>query len=152
MQKISDSAPRWGLILPTALCALLCVGYVYSTPAFEFKIHQSIFSTMSWAAVWPGLIGLMILVASFRVRAAIVAPAAGDILIIYQKIGLLCQKIGQDIEHSVARKSAGLSRYFYQILERLQSLLNKTSKHLVIETPGTVMVVVLVLLFYTFVS
>jgi multicomponent K+:H+ antiporter subunit A len=152
MQKISDSAPRWGLILPTALCALLCVGYVYFTPAFEFKTHQSVFSTMSWAAVWPGLIGLMILVASFKVRAAIVAPAAGDILMTYQKIGLLCQKVGQDIGHSVARKSTGLSRYFYQILERLQSLLNNSSKHLVIETPGTVMVVVLVLLFYTFVS
>jgi multicomponent K+:H+ antiporter subunit A len=152
MQKISDSAPRWGLILPTALCALLCVGYVYFTPAFEFKTHQSVFSTMSWAAVWPGLIGLMILVASFKVRAAIVAPAAGDILMIYQKIGLLCQKIGQNLGHSVARKSTGLSSYFYQTLERSQSLLNNSSKHLVIETPGTVMVVVLVLLFYTFVS
>jgi multicomponent Na+:H+ antiporter subunit D len=152
MQKNSDSAPRWGLILPTALCALLCVGYVYFTPAFEFKIHQSVFSTMSWAAVWPGLIGLTILVASFKLRAAIVVPAAGDILMIYQQIGLLCQKIGQNLGHSIARKSAGLSCYFYQTLERSQSLLNNSSKHLIIETPGTVMVVVLVLLFYTFVS
>jgi len=151
-QKITDSAPRWGLILPTALCALLCVGYVYFTPAFEFKIYQSIFSTMSWAAVWPGLIGLMILVASFKVRASIVAPAAGDILIIYQKFGLLCQKLGQNLANFIARKSIGLSRYFYQTLERSQSLLNNSSKHLVIETPGTVMVVVLVLLFYTFIS
>jgi multicomponent Na+:H+ antiporter subunit D len=152
MQKISDSAPRWGLILPTALCALLCVGYVYFTPAFEFKIHQSVFSTISWAAVWPGLIGLMILVASFKVRAAIVAPAAGDILMVYQKIGLLCQKTGQNLGHFIARIYTGLSSYFYQTLERSQSLLNNSSKHLVIETPGTVMVVVLVLLFYTFVS
>jgi multicomponent Na+:H+ antiporter subunit D len=152
ISKTSNSSPRWGLILPTALCTLMCVGYVYFTPAFEFKIQQRVFSTMSWAAIWPGLIGLLVFAISSRLRAGILAPPAGDILMVYQKVARLCQKIAQELSHFIARMTNDSSRYFQQTLDRSQSLLNNSSKHLVVETPGTVMVIVLVLLFYTFIS
>lgn len=57
IQTTLNKAPRWGLILPTMLSALLSVSYVYITPAFEFKTQLIILSTVSWSALWPGIIG-----------------------------------------------------------------------------------------------
>lgn len=152
IQKTSASSPRWSLILPTAFSTLMCVGYLYFTPAFEFKIHQSVFSTMNWAALWPGFVGLTIIIASSRLRADVLAPPAGDILMVYQNISRLCQKIAQKLGYWVARMSNASSMYLCQTLERSQLMLSNSSIHKVIVTPGTVMAIVLVLLFYTFIG
>jgi multicomponent Na+:H+ antiporter subunit D len=151
-QKSSDSSPRWGLILPTALSALLSVAYLYITPAFDFKIQQSVLSTVNWPALWPGLIGLIVFVASLRLRAAIVPPAAGDILLVYQTIAGLLQKTARQIAHSIAMTIERISTLLCQTFARSRYMLSYSSKHLAIDTPGTVMIVVLVVLFYTFIS
>ncbi|MFT6989119.1 MAG: multicomponent Na+:H+ antiporter subunit D [Paraglaciecola sp.] len=150
--KPSDAPPRWGLILPTALSALLSVSYLYITPTFEFKADLSVLSTVSWSAIWPGVVGLMVIVASAKLRAGFMIPPAGDILVIYQQVGLLLQNIAQKLVHFLASMSEYISSLFCQRLTRTQSMFNQSSKHLTIDTPGTVMVIVLVLLFYTFVS
>jgi multicomponent Na+:H+ antiporter subunit D len=152
VQKTSHSSPRWGLILPTILSALLSVGYLYFTPAFEFKNQQSVISTITWAALWPGLIGIMLLVLSSRLRAGIAAPAAGDIIMVYIKIGRLGTKVAQNLGHFISKILKGLSRYYYLKLEWSQSWLSNSSKQLVIDSPGTVVLIILFLLFYTFVS
>ncbi|MGB5446190.1 MAG: proton-conducting transporter membrane subunit, partial [Psychromonas sp.] len=56
IQNSSNASPRWGLILATLLSAFLSVAYLYITSAFEFKISLSIFSTLSWSPLWPGLL------------------------------------------------------------------------------------------------
>jgi len=151
-QNTSNSSPRWGLILPTILSALLCVGYVYFTPAFEFKIKQSVFSTITWATVWPGFIGIMLLVISPRLRAGIAAPEAGDILMVYLKIARLCMKIAQNLSCFISKTSKALDRSYALKLEWSQSWLSNSSKRLVIASPGTAMLIILFLLFYTFIS
>jgi multicomponent K+:H+ antiporter subunit A len=152
IQKTSASSPRWGLILPTAFSTLMCVSYLYLTPAFEFKTQQSMLSTMSWGALWPGLVGLIMLVVSSKLRAGIVSPAAGDILIIYQTVGRFFQQMAQKISQIISKISKDLSQYFLLTLGRSQSLLSQSSKQLVIDTPGTVMIIVLAVLFYSFIS
>jgi multicomponent Na+:H+ antiporter subunit D len=151
IQKTSASSPRWGLILPTALSTLMCVSYLYLTPAFEFKTQQSMLSTISWGALWPGLVGLIMLVVSSKLRAGIVSPAAGDILIIYQTVGRFFQQMAQKISQVISKMSKDLSQCFLHTLGRSQSLLSQSSKHLVIDTPGTVMIIVLAVLFYSFI-
>jgi multicomponent K+:H+ antiporter subunit A len=152
IEKNIDSSPRWGLILPTALSALLSVGYLYITPAFEFKIQQSVISTISWTAVWPGFIGLAGIMVSSKLRASIVVPPAGDILVVYQKIARLLQKSVKTVARLISAISEYCCAFFCQTLQRTQFLLSHSSKHLAIDTPGTVMTIVLVLLFYSFIS
>lgn len=152
IQKASDSSPRWGLILPTTLSALLSATCLYLSPAFEFKIHQSVLSTVNWAALWPGLIGFIVMLASSRLRAGIVPPAAGDILVVYQQVARLLQKIVGKLGHFNGRIFEEISMLICHLFIRSQPLLRNSSTHFVINTPGTVMVIVLVLLFYTFVS
>lgn len=152
IQRTSVASPRWGLILPTVLGALLSVAYLYTTPGFEFKIQQSVWSTLSWAALWPGLIGLIIFVVSLKLRAAMVPLPAGDMLLVYQTIAGLLQNITQQLSRFIVTITAGVSVLLYQAFARSQLLFSNTSKQVVIDTPGTVMIVVLVLLFYTFVS
>jgi multicomponent K+:H+ antiporter subunit A len=152
LQNTANSSPRWGLILPTLLSALLSVAYLPITPAFEFKIQLSVLSTVSWSALWPGVIGLIVLVASATFRAGIVAPAAGDILVFYQKISQLLQQIVRKFGLFISIIAEGVSMFFCQIFVRSQSLFKHSRKRLLVATPGSVMLIVLALLFYTFVS
>jgi multicomponent Na+:H+ antiporter subunit D len=152
IQKASDSSPRWGLILPTALAASLSTACLYLSPAFEFNSQQTILSTVSWTALWPGLIGFIVIAASSKLRTAIVPPAAGDILVVYQQVPPLLQKIVSKLGRVNSKMFKAMCICFYPIFRRSQCLLRESSKHFVIEAPGTVMAIVLVLLFYTFVS
>ncbi|MGB5444976.1 MAG: hypothetical protein WBM99_05640 [Psychromonas sp.] len=151
IQKRSNSSPRWGLILATLLSALLSVAYLYITPAFEFKIQLSIFSTVSWSPLWPGFTGVMLLVACAKLFEGIVPPAAGDILVFYPKISLLLQQSQRKLRFFINTMTEGISNSFTQIFVRSQSLLRYAQKRLSAGTPGFVMILVLTLLFYTFV-
>jgi hypothetical protein len=152
IQKASDSSPRWGLILPTALAASLSTACLYLSPAFEFNSQQTILSTVSWTALWPGLIGFIVIAASSRLRAGIAPPAAGDILVVYQQVPRLLQKIVSKLGLFNTKIFENMSLLFYPIFTRSQFLLRDSNRYFVIATPGTVMVIILVLLFYTFVS
>jgi multicomponent Na+:H+ antiporter subunit D len=152
IQNTLNASPRWGLILPTLFSAILSVAYLYITPEFEFKIELSVLSTVRWSALWPGSIGLMLLLASSKFRAGIVPPAAGDILVFYQKISLLLQKFEQNIRFFINTITKGMSIFFCRIFVRSQSLFSYSGKRLLAGTPGSAMIIVLALLFYTFVS
>ncbi len=147
----TNSSPRWGLILPTLLSALLSVAYLSVTPAFAFKIQFSVLSTLSWSALWPGITGLLLLLASATFRAGIAAPAAGDILVFYQKISLVLQKCTQKLRLFISIMTERMSLLFARLYAKSQSLLSHSRKRLFVATPGSVMLIVLALLFYTFV-
>ena len=147
-----NSSLRWGLILPTLLSVLLSVAYLYITPAFEFKIQLSVLATVSWSALWPGGIGLLLLIASAKFRAGIVPPAAGDILVFYQKISQLLQQLERQLRLFLNLIAEGIGTFFSHIYRRSQSLFSDSRKRLSVGTPGSVMIIVLALLFYTFVS
>ena len=148
----SNSTPRWGRILPTALSGFMCVGYFYTTPSFEFKSYQAIASTLSWSALWPAFAGLFVILATSKLRAKVPAPAAGDLLIVYQEVARLLQKFIQttiDFSTTIVRKIGVLidSSKVWSL-----SMSTRSSKQLAIETPGTVMIVILAALLYSFLT
>ncbi len=147
----ANSSPRWGLIFPTLLSALLSVAYLSMTPAFAFKTQFSVLSTLSWSALWPGMTGLLLFIASATFTAGIAAPAAGDILVFYQKISLLLQRCARKLRLFISIMTERMSLLFARLYAKSQSLLSHSRKHLSVATPGSVMLIVLALLFYTFV-
>jgi multicomponent Na+:H+ antiporter subunit D len=147
-----SSAPRWGLILPTALSALMCIGYFYTRQSFEFNNYQSIISILSWSAIWPALAGALLIVATSTLRARVLAPAAGDLLMVYQKIAqLLQQSIARIIEFSISI-SRDINILFNRSKGRSITMTSRLSELLAIETPGTVLIVILAALLLSFLT
>jgi multicomponent K+:H+ antiporter subunit A len=151
MLNASSTKPNWRLILPTALSALMCLSHFY-TPPFEFKQFQTIVSTLSWSAVWPAFTGLLIIFASTKLRAKLPVPPAGDLLIVYQALASLSAKTWQKI----ANLNASIAQYIDMTLGHLHlwslSASRRLSKRLTPDTPGTVMIVMLAALLYTFLT
>ncbi|WP_259363217.1 complex I subunit 5 family protein [Colwellia sp. MB3u-4] len=149
--KASSAKPNWRLILPTALSALMCLSYFY-TPPFEFRQFQTIVSTLNWSSVWPAFTGLLIIFASTKLRAKLPVPPAGDLLIVYQALASLSAKTWQKI----ANLNASIALYIDMTLGHLHlwslSVSRRLSKQLTLDTPGTVMIVMLAALLYTFLT
>lgn len=148
--EISISEPRWGLILPTALSTLLFAGLLYAAPSFEFKSYAGALSTFSWAALWPAAIGVIIVLASSRLRVNIAAPAAGDLLVLYQKIGLLLLAFNRKLWELGSKFSGYINIVFGYPMARLQLFVSNSKSNFAIDTPGTFMTVILAALLYTF--
>ena len=129
----------------------MCLSYFY-TPPFEFKQFQTIVSTLSWSAVWPAFTGLLIIFASTKLRAKLPVPPAGDLLIVYQALASLSAKTWQKI----ANLNTSIALYIDIMLGHLHlwslSVSRRLSKQLTLDTPGTVMIVMLAALLYTFLT
>jgi multicomponent Na+:H+ antiporter subunit D len=146
------SATRWGLILPTALSALMCLGYFYTRESFELSNYKSITSSLSWSAIWPALAGALLIVATSRLRAKVPAPAAGDLLMVYQKIAqLLQQSVTRIIEFNISI-ARDISILFSRSKGRSITISSRLGKQLVIDTPGTVLMVILAALLLSFLT
>ncbi len=149
----SLSAPvRWGLILPTALSAVMCLAYFYTTPAFELKSYQTLLSTLSWSALWPAFIGLFVIFVTPKLRAKVPVPFAGDLLIVYREVArLLLKSIRKIMAYSMA-----VAREISVLIDRSKvwslSVSARSSKHLAFEAPGTITIVILAALIYSFLS
>ncbi len=148
----SSAEPQWGLIVPTVLSALLSVGLLYATPAFEIKSYLGLWSTFSWAALWPAAVGITIVLISSKLRANLTAPVAGDLLVIYQKVGLLLIAFIQKLEKLGSNTLTNINNALNNSAIKLQSSANSLSNHLAVDAPGTIMAVILATLFYTFLT
>lgn len=150
ISEIPISEPRWGLVVPTALSVLLFAGLLHAAPSFEIKSYLGVLSTFSWAALWPAALGVMIVLVSSRLRANIAAPAAGDLLVFYQKFGLLLLAFNRKLWKLGAKFSGYINTVFGQSMARLQFSVSNSSSNLAIDTPGTVMAAILAVLLYAF--
>lgn len=148
----STSEPRWGLIVPTALSVFLFAGLLYATPSFELKSYAGVLSTFSWTAIWPAAVGAIVVLVSSRLRASIAAPAAGDLLLIYQKIGLILLAFNQKIWQAGPKILNDIKTVFGYSITRFQFYVSRSSNNLALDTPGTVMVVLLAALLFTFLN
>jgi multicomponent Na+:H+ antiporter subunit D len=146
----TSAEPQWGLIVPTVLSALLSMGLLYATPSFEIKSYLGLWSTFNWAALWPASAGITIVLASSKLRANITAPVAGDLLIIYQKIGLLLVTFLQRVGQMGSNTLTNINNMLNNSVIKLQSLANSLNNHLAVDAPGTVMAAILAALLYTF--
>jgi multicomponent K+:H+ antiporter subunit A len=146
------ATPCWGLILPTALSAFMCVGYFYTSSFFEFNSYHAIVSTLSWSALWPVFAGVLVMLATAKLRAKIPTPPAGDLLVIYREVARLLDK---SIRITVALSNI-IARYLSILGDHSKvwalSMPTRLSKQLSIETPGMVMVVILTALLYSFLT
>ncbi|NJN48384.1 MAG: hypothetical protein HC808_20065, partial [Candidatus Competibacteraceae bacterium] len=146
----SNATLRWGLILPTSLSAMMCIGYLYTTPSFEFKSFEAITSTLNWSALWPVILGVSLMLASSKLRSRIPVPAAGDLLIAYREVARLL--------HKFIQYTMGL---FIKIVRDINILIDRSKatslpisirpgKELAIEAPGAVVIGILGVLLYAF--
>jgi hypothetical protein len=130
----------------------MCVGYFYTRSFFEFNSYHAIVSTLSWSALWPVFAGVLVMLATAKLRAKIPTPPAGDLLVIYREVARLLDK---SIRITVALSNI-IARYLSILGDHSKvwalSMPTRLSKQLSIETPGMVMVVILAALLYSFLT
>lgn len=148
--QIFFAKPRWGLVVPTAFSALLFTGLLYVTPSFEFNSYQGVLSTFSWAAIWPTLLGFVLIVVSSRLRSNMSSPVAGDLIVIYQSLGLLLLLVSEKICQIFVNIFDSIKMMFANSNAWFQFSVSRLSNNLVLDTPGTVMAIILAALLYTF--
>lgn len=153
-KKVDDFQPstQWGLIVPTALTAMLSIACMLITLIPNAVQPIDVFSTFTLSAIWPAFIATLILLISTKQRENIVPPITGDLLFYYQKLGkiggLCWYKLASLINQSISR----MNQILEQVLLKSQLLHRYASKNLTLENPGIIMVMVLGILFYSFVS
>lgn len=148
----SYAMPRWGLILPTALSAFMCASYFYTTPSFEFKSGQTLLSTLSWSAIWPALAGLSVILTTSKLRAKLPAPAAGDLLIVYRAAARLLQNSNKTVLEFGIKIVRDINILISHLILWSKSMSTRSSNQLAIETPGTVLIVILAALIVSFLT
>ncbi|MFT4937782.1 MAG: multicomponent K+:H+ antiporter subunit A [Paraglaciecola sp.] len=141
---------RWGLIVPTALAALLCAIYPYMSLVTELKNQMSIAPNVSWLALWPAIVGLGIFAASSKLRKQVPPLPAGDLWKLYQLLAQLFFTCLGRLKLTARRSTTGINTLVVQLIERLSAVRNVSTRFETIDRPGTLLVVVLAALFYAF--